>query len=133
MSMEPEIQRLIDKFRAKVASDENVKKEIAHLDKTFNIDLGEESYSFHLKDSEISDFKPELLGEADVTLITTPESLQGLIDGTLRPMRAYVTKKIKIKGKIDDLMFLKKFFRSGSECVAVRELKRPSSSKNLFI
>lgn len=110
--MEPEIQKLIDKFRAKVASDENVRKEIAHLDKRFNIDLGEESYSFRLKDSEISDFKPELLEEADVTLITTPESLQGLIDGTLRPMRAYVTKKIKIKGKIDDLMFLKKFFRA---------------------
>jgi putative sterol carrier protein len=51
-----------------------------------------------------------LLQEADITLITTPENLQALIDGTLRPMRAFVMKKIQIKGKIDDLMFLKKFF-----------------------
>ena len=32
------------------------------------------------------------------------------MNGTLRPMKAYVLKKIKIKGKLDDLMFLKKFF-----------------------
>ena len=45
-----------------------------------------------------------------MTVTTTPENLQGLIDGTLRPMRAYVLKKIAVKGKIDDLMFLKKLF-----------------------
>jgi putative sterol carrier protein len=51
-----------------------------------------------------------MLQEADVTLTTTPENLSALIDGTLRPMRAFVLKKVQIKGKLDDLMFLKKFF-----------------------
>ena len=55
-------------------------------------------------------FEPVLDENADVTITTTPDNLRGLIDGTLRPMRAYVLKKITVKGKIDDLMFLKKLF-----------------------
>ena len=63
-----------------------------------------------LENARIEDFRPEMLSGADITLISTPESLQGLIDGTLRPMKAYITKKISVKGNIQDLLFLKKFF-----------------------
>ena len=108
MSMQAEIQKVIDRFHAKMESDENIRKEIEPLVKSFN--LGEEKSSLKLKDAKIYHFEPELVPDADVTVTTTPENLQGLIDGTLRPMRAYVLKKIQIKGKIDDLMFLKKLF-----------------------
>ncbi len=110
MTMQQEIQNVIDKFHAKVENDPGLKQEIAHLDKVFDLDLGTESYTMRLKDSRIYCFEPGLDPNADVTITTTPENLQGLIDGTLRPMRAYVLKKIQIKGKIDDLLFLKKFF-----------------------
>ena len=110
MSMEEQIQTLINKFHRKMEQDEKAREEIMPLKKTFNIDLGTEHYSMRLENAQINDFKPYMLDEADVTLFTTPESLQGLIDGTLRPMKAYVTKKITIKGKIQDLLFLKKFF-----------------------
>ena len=108
--MEASIQTLIDKFHRKMEKDEQAKAEVMPLKKTINIDLGTEHYSLKLENAQIEDFMPEMIPDADVTLITTPESLQGLIDGTLRPMKAYVTKKIAIKGKIQDLMFLKKFF-----------------------
>lgn len=108
--MEQQIQAVIDKFHSKVDNDENLRKDIAHLVKTFNIDLGEEQYSMKLKDSRIYDFDTKLSDTADVTLKTSVENFQGLLDGTLRPMRAYVLKKVTIKGKLDDLMFLKKFF-----------------------
>ncbi|MBQ8373170.1 MAG: SCP2 sterol-binding domain-containing protein [Candidatus Methanomethylophilaceae archaeon] len=110
MSMQAEIQQVIDKFHAKMETDEKIRKEIEPLVKSFNLDLGDEKYSLKLKDSKIYYFEPTLLEDADVTITTTPENLQGLIDGTLRPMRAYVLKKIQVKGKIDDLMFLKKLF-----------------------
>lgn len=110
MTMQPQIQLMIDKFYRKMEKDPNMKKEISHLSKTVNIDLGSETYSMKLKDAEIYDFVPTLLPDADMTITTTPENLQALIDGNLRPMRAFVLKKIQIKGKIDDLMFLKKFF-----------------------
>lgn len=110
MTMQTQIQGLINKFHSKVESDEHLRNDIAHLEKSFNIDLGEEQYSMKLKDSHIYDFNNQLLETADVTLTTTPENFQALMDGTLRPMRAYVLRKVTIKGKLDDLMFLKKFF-----------------------
>ena len=110
MTMQPQIQELSDRFHRKMERDPNTRKEIEPLTKTFNIDLGSESYSMKLKNAQMYDFTPGLLQDADITLITTPENLQGLIDGTLRPMRALVMKKIQVKGKIDDILFLKKFF-----------------------
>lgn len=108
--MEPAIQTMIDKFHGKMEKDEKMREEVMPLKKILNIDLGTEHYSIKLENSKIIDFKPQKSDDADITLISTPESLQAMLDGTLRPMKAYVTKKIAIQGKIQDLMFLKKFF-----------------------
>ncbi len=110
MTMEQELLDLIDKFQKKVESDPELKKEVMPIKKTLNLDLGEEQYSMKIENAQVSDFKSEMLETADLQITTTPESLRALIDGSLRPMKAYVLKKIRVKGKIDDLMFLKKFF-----------------------
>lgn len=110
MSMEPTIRKLIDKFERKVAADEGVRDKVKDIVKTVSIDLGEEHYSFRLQDAAIYDFKPEADPAADMTVICTPENFQALVDGTLRPMRAYVTKKLVVKGKIEDIMHLKSLF-----------------------
>lgn len=109
--MQQQIQGIIDRFHAKMEKDPELKKEVMPLVKSINVDLGEgEQYAFKLKDAQVYYFEPGLLEEADLTLTSTPEVFEQLIDGSLRPMRAYVMKKVKIKGKIDDLMFLKKLF-----------------------
>jgi putative sterol carrier protein len=110
MSMENSIQTLINKFHRRMEQDDQARAEIMPLKKTFNIDLGTEHYSMRLENAQIEDFRPQLTEGADVTLYSTPESLQGLIEGTLRPMKAFVTKKVTVKGKIQDRLFLKKFF-----------------------
>lgn len=110
MSAKEQIQELIDKFHRKMEKDPEVKKKVEHLQKIFNLDLGDEKYTMKLKDARIYEFTETLDPEADVTIITTPENFQALVEGTLRPMKAYVTKKITVKGKIDDLMFLKNLF-----------------------
>lgn len=105
--MEPMIQKMIGKYERKAAKDEEVLEKIKDIKKSVNIDLGEEAYSFIVDGPKISDFKCELLDEADLTIGSTPENLTALIEGDLRPMRAYVTKKITIKGNIQDIMHLK--------------------------
>ncbi|MDR0523304.1 MAG: SCP2 sterol-binding domain-containing protein [Candidatus Methanoplasma sp.] len=110
MSMQDSIQVWIDRFQSKVDSDEALRKELMPLKKTFNMDLGTEHYSMRLEEGGIRGFAPVLADGADVTIRTTPASLQALMDGTLRPMKAYITKKISVEGKIQDLLFLKKFF-----------------------
>lgn len=104
-----QIQGMVDKFNKKSDEDEKLRNELGHLNKTFMIDLGTEAYSMKLENSKIKDFKAEAIENSDITVIISPENLQAMIDGELRPMKAYITKKIKIKGNIQDLMFLKKF------------------------
>lgn len=110
MTMKPTIDEMIEKFRQRMESDENARREVEPIHKTVNIDLGSEFYSLVLDNAEIKDFKEELLDQADISMITTPEHLQALIDGDLRPMKAYLTGKIKVKGKLQDVMHLKKLF-----------------------
>ncbi len=105
--MEPTIQTMIDKFHRKMEKDPEVRAKVEPVTKTLNIDLGEEKYSLKLEHAHVSDFKQGLLENADITLITTPENMNALIEGRLRPMRAFVTKKIVVKGKIEDIMHLK--------------------------
>ena len=110
MSMEPTIRTLIEKFEHKVASDDNVREKVMPVNKTVSVDLGEEKYSFEVKDAAIINFKAEPNDAADIFISCTPENFQALVDGDLRPMRAYVTKKLIIKGKIEDIMHLKSLF-----------------------
>lgn len=110
MSMQQEIQDVIDRFHRKMEKDPELRKQVEPLDKVFYLDLGDESYTLKLKDARIYSFEPGQTAEPDLVVTTTAESFRGLVDGTLRPMRAYVTKKVQIKGKIDDLLFLKNLF-----------------------
>lgn len=110
MSMEPKLQLMIDKFHRKMEKDEEARKKVEPVKKTINIDLGEEKYSLRLESAKIQDFKQGLLDQADILITTTPENLDALIEGTLRPMKAYVTKKITVKGKIEDIIHLKSLF-----------------------
>ncbi len=107
MTAEEDIQKMIGKFERRMAKDPEAKEKVKEIKKTINIDLGEEKYSFKVEDSAVHDFTNSALDEADITLITTPENLHLLVEGELRPMRAYVTRKIVIKGKIEDIMHLK--------------------------
>ena len=110
MTNEEIIQKMIDKFHRKMAKDEKAKAEVEPIEKTMNIDLGEETFRLKVAHAEVVEFEKGMYDEADLVVKTKPEHLQQLVEGTLRPMRAYVTKKVVIKGKIEDLLYLKKFF-----------------------
>lgn len=117
MVLEERVRHLVDKANAKMASDEKMRKDVINLKKTFNVILtgetpgADENYSFRLENAEIVDFKCEPVEKADVTLKCSTANMVKLLDGDLRPMKAYVTKKISISGNIQDLLILRKFFR----------------------
>ena len=110
MTNEEIIQKMIDKFHRKMAKDEEARAEVEVIEKTMNVDLGEETFRLKVAHAQVVEFEKGMYDEADMLLKTKPEYLQQLVEGTLRPMRAYVTKKVVIKGKIEDIMYLKKFF-----------------------
>ena len=110
MTSEEIIQKMIDKFHRKMAKDEEARAEVEPIEKTMNVDLGDETFRLKVAHAQVVEFEKGMYDEADMLLKTKPEYLQQLVEGSLRPMRAYVTKKVVIKGKIEDIMYLKKFF-----------------------
>ena len=110
MTSEEIIQKMVDKFHRKMAKDEKARAEVEPVEKTMNVDLGEETFRLKVAHAQVVEFEKGMYDEADLVVKTKPEYLQQLVEGTLRPMRAYVTKKVIIKGKIEDLLYLKKFF-----------------------
>ena len=110
MTMQDSIQTLIDKFHRKAEKDERVREKMKNVVKRINIDLGTESYSMRLENARIHDYREGMTDTADILFISTPENMKAMIDGELRPMKAYLTKKFTVKGKFEDLMHLKSLF-----------------------
>ncbi|MCL2142680.1 MAG: SCP2 sterol-binding domain-containing protein [Methanomassiliicoccaceae archaeon] len=110
MTMYGAIQGMIDKFHKKVENDEKLRGKLDGVVKTMNIDLGTECYSMRLDDAQIYDYREGMTDTADIYFASTPEVLQQLIDGTLRPMKGYLTRKFTVKGKLEDIMYLKSLF-----------------------
>lgn len=109
MTMEERISGLVDKVNRKLSSRDDIKEEVKDLKKSVNIIVDDQAFSFRFENAEVVDFKCEALETADITLSASEENMNKLLDGELRPMKAYITRKITLKGNIQDIMFLKKF------------------------
>jgi len=110
MTMYDAIQGMIDKFHRKVGNDEKLREKLSGVVKTINIDLGTEFYFLKLDDAQITEYREGTEETVDIAFTSTPENLQALIDGTLRPMKGYLTRKFTVKGKLEDIMYLKSLF-----------------------
>ena len=104
------LEETIAKFNAKVEKDENLQKELECVKKKANIDLGTERYSFELSCNKIHSLKEELVADPDITITSDPKTVEDLFSGKLKPMKAWALKKIKIKGSMEDVLRLRKFF-----------------------
>jgi putative sterol carrier protein len=50
----------------------------------------------------------QTVSQSDVTVTTTSDMLVGILDRKVNPVNAYITRKIKVTGNMDDLLKLQK-------------------------
>ena len=110
MTIEEAIHGMIDGFHSKAENDPKLREELAGITKKVNLDLGSEKYSFILEDARIHSLSDGLFDEADVTILSDPETIQGLISRRIKPMKALALRKLRVKGDIQDLMRFRKLF-----------------------
>ncbi len=115
MTAKQKIEALIVKFNDKVAEDEVLQKELEGLKKTVQVDLGEEQYNFTLQDKKIDCFCEGKLDNPDITITSDPETIEGLIDGNIRPMKAFALRKIRVNGSLEDILHLRKLFETNTK------------------
>lgn len=104
------LEDMVNRFNRKTANDEKLLEELQGIEKRINLDLGEESYCFILDNGRAHSLQKGMFNEADVIISTDPVTIIGLIEKTIRPMRAYAQKKFQVKGKLEDLLHLRKLF-----------------------
>jgi len=110
MTTKEHLLNAIDKFNEKMHCDAKLREEVGALIKKVNIDLGTEHFSFLLKDSCISHFGEGLIELPDILISSDPQTIKDLITGKMKPMKAWALRKVVIKGSLEDVMKLRKFF-----------------------
>ena len=100
----------IEKFKVKVKEDENLRKELMDFEKSVNIEIPDgEGFTFRLANAEIEDFRKGSVEDADITVIATNDDMVALFKGELKVMKAWATKRLKVKGNMADIMRFRKF------------------------
>jgi putative sterol carrier protein len=107
--LEGYIKNAIEKFKAKIAEDEGLRKELEGITRRVNVDTTDNmGFSFVLDNKEIKDFKRGKLESAEITLHATTQDFKLLFTGELKPMKAWATKRLKFDASLDDVLRLKK-------------------------
>ncbi|UCC94019.1 MAG: SCP2 sterol-binding domain-containing protein [Thermoplasmata archaeon] len=105
------LENAVEQFNEKSAADEKFRKEVEGKTRTiqFTLDDGR-SWNFKLDDGHIDGVHDGPLEGADISITTDEETIRGIFDGSISPMRAYALKKIKFKASLQDLLTLRKLF-----------------------
>jgi len=105
------LNEAIQRFNKKVEEDPKLKSELAGMRKTVQLELeGSDWYYFVLENAKVDGFVKGRAEVPDIRVISSAETLRQLWTKELRVMKAIATRKLQVKGSIDDILRLKKFF-----------------------
>lgn len=111
MLIEELLSEAIQRFNRKVQDDPELRNELTGVRKAVQLELeGSDWYYFVLENANVNGFVKGRVDAPDIRVISTAETLRQLWTKELRPMKAIATRKLQIKGSIDDLLRFKKFF-----------------------
>jgi putative sterol carrier protein len=109
--MEETLLNVIDKFNDRAAKDEKLQKELDGVSRKIMMEFTDgKSYHFLLDDTKISDFGEGDIDSPDITIISDTQTIQMLFNKEMGPMKALATKRLKLKGSLQDMLKIRKLF-----------------------
>ena len=107
----PKIEHAVADFNQRAKTDPKMIETLKDMDRLIQLDVeGDQVYHFHLKDSHIDGVKDGPTANPQVLVSTDKQTLLGIFSGETSAMKAYMTKRIKFKATLMDLLVLKKLF-----------------------
>lgn len=105
------LEDAVRQFNEKSEKDPKFREELQGKTRTiqFTLDDGR-AWNFKLDEARIDGVHDGGLEVADISVFSDEETVRGIFDGTISPMRAYALKKIKFKASLQDLLTLRKLF-----------------------
>ena len=112
MSMvEAWINEMIKRVNEMAAGDPKFEAELKGIRKLIQVVVTDgETYHFTLENARIGPMSKGAVPNPDITIAGTAEVYNQLKSGELRPMKAYATRKLQVKGSLEDILRLRKFF-----------------------
>ena len=110
MAVKQVLDDVVTQFNAKVVCDDTFRKELVGIKKRVQIDLGPEQYYFILDDCKVEGVCVGCVANPDITIISDEETVRKLYSKELKIMKAWALKKVRVKGSLEDIMRLRKFF-----------------------
>ena len=102
----------MDTFNKKVAEDEKLKGMVEGKERTVVMEVTDgESYNFELKDCTLQGPNKGDLEAPDVRVTADTATFTGIFDNEINPLKAYASKKLKLKASFGDLLLLQKLFK----------------------
>ncbi|MGQ9581940.1 MAG: SCP2 sterol-binding domain-containing protein [Thermoplasmatota archaeon] len=110
--LEDELRRAIESFNRRAETDERLRAELEGKTRSVFIELTDaEGYHFTLRESRILDFGRGAVPGPDIHITTDSATLEALMKREMGPMKALVTKRLKLtKISMEDLATIRKFF-----------------------
>jgi len=101
----PYLERLCDRF-----AQPEVRAAFRGFTKTMQFTFPDLQRNFTLSIAEDGSAKlaEQTVSQPDVKVTTGSDTLAGIVDHTINPIQAYITRKLKVTGQMDDLLRLQK-------------------------
>jgi len=105
------LKETIARFNKKAAEDPKLSAELQGVRKVIQVEITDgELYNFVLENAHVGELNRGPTQNPDIRIIASKETLFQLRSGELRVMKAYATRRLQVKGSIEDLLRLRKFF-----------------------
>jgi putative sterol carrier protein len=109
--VEEYIKEMIRKINEKAASDPKFEQELKGIRKVVLVVVTDgDSYNFILENARVGPMSKGTVQNPDIMIAGAKETYDQLKSGELRPMKAYATRKLQVKGSLEDILRLRKFF-----------------------
>ncbi|UCE45867.1 MAG: SCP2 sterol-binding domain-containing protein [Methanobacteriota archaeon] len=109
--MEDLIRGAIDRFNAKARDNAELADELRGVSKLIQVELEDgDVYHFKLENGVVDTLEMGAVDDPDIRVIASADTLRRLWSKELRVMKAIVTKKLQVKGSMEDLLRLRRFF-----------------------
>ena len=105
------LENAVAKFNKAAEEDPKLKAEVANMVKTVQLLITDgPSYHFVVDHGHVDGVREGGAEGAEITIEADEATIMGVFSGEINPMRAYATKKLRLKASLADLLTLRKFF-----------------------
>ena len=107
--IEDTLSSLVERFNRHAATHPGVRDEIGSLARTIAIHLTDEGrYAVDLKEGKLQNLRTGDAPHADLTITTDRVTFLGLVSKEIGPMKALVTRRLKIDGSLEDKLLFRR-------------------------